>query len=1085
MKKVSKKDVEGAKFLIDKQLEAAQVRQASRKASQSKQADASQFTFTLPMHYQPEFASLERIMWPIDRAQQNRYWRLFYKCDPVISTIVDLFGDIISSDFTITGEGVDGEIKDTFEDMINETKIISSFPHFIREFLVMGEVIPHLIFDKNKNYWSGLLFHNPDQIKVIDSPFVGMEPIVEYTPDSALRALVKSQHPAVQQAIAHLPAEVIQSIQSGKNIVLDTNLNVSFIARKVHPYDVRGTSILTRLYRILVFEDAVANATIATARRHAGPLKIAKLGDKELGWVPNKEYEQKIIELLTMAEQDPHAFLVLPWFVQFEAFGTTDRVINIRQEWDVIERIKLTALGVSQGFLHGECCIFATPILTADYTYKPIQDIKVGEQVIDKEGKKRTVTHAWQSNTPNTLTQIELWGGKTITCTDSHKFPVWAWQRECACGCGQSIKSGEMYKQGHYARIKEVDLIKVDAISESSRSRFKGVLKNYNSYKTLEASQIHKYDCLMIPRKFEESNVKNLTLDHAKLLGFYVAEGCYLKALNVETHSDSIQWTFNINEKETYAKEVMEAGKNLGMEFFLNERKNTCNVRTAKKGYVKFYQWLLTNGGRYSHLFQLSPEVMGWPLPLKEELIRAMFKGDGSRSNLKKLDKRVNKEYNSYVVQYGTVSKILADQIQIILAQLGIYTVIDKVKKHKKENGYNCRDAYNIKCYSHHAQKLAKLVWDEDVVIQGQIRSKFWFDENYMYIPVKSVKTIKNVDKIPVYNLTVDGDHSYLAEGFGTFNSTYASMKGNMQTLLMKLRGMRTFFEQVWWYSKFFEPIAKMNKFIKRPKSQVDHRFRVTGEKEQYIIPKIQWSRGLDPKVDSELLDAFEQLVTRLDLPISKSTAYSAAGLDHEEEFTNIIQEKKTEEEIAKKMGSPIETVEKEEEEAEPEVGGEEEVLPETEVPGASKQSIRQPVKKLAFGKDEIEDLVEILSGNIVAETDLWNDMIVDTDKRREKNKGKNKGNGKNVKGYDWDDAYSFLDSNGYAYEEINELRKAMVDKGVLEASAKDIMEREASKIYVDMSDKDIDNAIKKVIKAKVKDKKESFFVGEGNKDKL
>ena len=341
--------------MIDRQYSDMALRYAARKQGAQKTAvDSGDYMFTLPLPFQPEFASPERVQYPIDRAQQNRYWRLYYKLDPVIGNCIDLFGDIISSEFSISGEGVEGVVKDTYESMIRETKVISLFPYFVREFLVMGEVIPHLVFDKSKGVWTGLIFHNPDQIKVIDSPFIEMEPIVEFVPDAALRSLTKSKSPDVQKFIQNLPPDVVQSIASGRNIILDTSLNTTFIARKMHPYDVRGTSILTRMYRILMYEDAIANASIATARRHAGPLKIARIGDKELNWVPEKEYSDKLMQLLAAAEMDPHAFLILPWFIQFEAFGTTDRMLTIRNEWEVVERIKLTALGVSQGFLHGE-----------------------------------------------------------------------------------------------------------------------------------------------------------------------------------------------------------------------------------------------------------------------------------------------------------------------------------------------------------------------------------------------------------------------------------------------------------------------------------------------------------------------------------------------------------------------------------------------------------------------------------------------------------------------------------------------------------------------------------------------------------
>lgn len=602
------------KASIDRQFDALKDQQTIRKQAHEKQrkqgTDGGDYMFTLPMPYQPEFASPERVQYPIDRAQQNRYWRLFYKLDPVISNVVDLFGDIISSEFSIEGEGVEGEVKDTYETMTANTKVISLFPYFIREFLVMGEVFPHLIFDKDKGMWTGLIFHNPDQIKVIDSPFIEMEPLVEFVPDASLKALINSKNPQIQKYISNLPAEVTQAISSRRNITLDTSLNVTFIARKLHPYDVRGTSILTRLYRILMYEDAIANASIATARRHAGPLKIVKLGDKELNWVPEKEYEDKILQLLSIAEQDPHAVLVVPWFVQFEAFGTTDRMLTIRNEWDVIERIKLTALGVSQGFLHGE--------------------------------------------------------------------------------------------------------------------------------------------------------------------------------------------------------------------------------------------------------------------------------------------------------------------------------------------------------------------------------------------------------------------------------ATYSSMKGNMQTLFMKLRGLRTFFETLWWYPKFFKPVAEMNEFIKPSQAEVSHRLRFRRSKKEllednrYIIPKIRWSRALDPKVDAELLDAYEQLMNRLKLPIAAGTAYSAVGLDFEAQVTQQIVEKKKEAELRRTLGAP-----KEEEETPTETPLEEAIEEEVVEELESAPEEAEASKQSKFNMDEIYDLDNLLKTGEAGE-DIWRDMM-DKPKKDKKNNGKNKEQKLEItKSFTWGDVEEYLDDRGYTNDEIVDLKKAV-----------------------------------------------------------
>jgi hypothetical protein len=60
------------------------------------------------------------------------------------------------------------------------------------------------------------------------------------------------------------------------------------------------------------------------------------------------------MQLLAQAELDPQAWIVYNYGIEFETVGTTDRIMSINNHWEVIERIKLVALGISKSFLHGE-----------------------------------------------------------------------------------------------------------------------------------------------------------------------------------------------------------------------------------------------------------------------------------------------------------------------------------------------------------------------------------------------------------------------------------------------------------------------------------------------------------------------------------------------------------------------------------------------------------------------------------------------------------------------------------------------------------------------------------------------------------
>lgn len=304
--------------------------------------------------YQPEFESPDRQNYPIHRNLANIYWRVFYKLDPIIGTCVDLFSEMPWSDFSLSGEGVDGEIKEALELMCETTQLRAFLPYFVREFMVIGEVAPHLFWDDDEGMWTHLALHNPDQLEVIHSPFLpNMEPIVEFKPEDRLRQILTSNNPMLRTVRETIPEEILTALVGGQNIPLSP-INCTFIPRKLHPYDVRGTSIISRMWRILMYEDSIFNASIAIARRAAAPLKVAKLGDRTTGWIPDPAQEQRLLELLVQAEVDPAAWLVYHYGIEFDLVGTQERAWKIDQSAEFIERTKLLAMGISKSFLHGE-----------------------------------------------------------------------------------------------------------------------------------------------------------------------------------------------------------------------------------------------------------------------------------------------------------------------------------------------------------------------------------------------------------------------------------------------------------------------------------------------------------------------------------------------------------------------------------------------------------------------------------------------------------------------------------------------------------------------------------------------------------
>lgn len=324
-----------------------------RTAQLSGSGSGSNSLTTVQTPYQPEFSSPDRQQYPVHRILANRYWRLFYKLDPVIGNCIDMYSNLPWSNFELTGEGIEGEIRQKYEYMCRESQLLAMLPYFVSEYLAIGEAVPHCFYSNDEGVFTHIAMHNPDQLEVIDAPFIKMDPIIEFVPDERLRSVLTSNSPQLMGLRQKMPPELLSRLQSRQNIPLSP-INATFIPRKLHPYDTRGTSILSRLWRVLMLEDSVFNATIQTARRHAGPIKVAKLGNAQTGWIPPPEQERRLLELLAQAEMDPNAWLVYHYGIQFDMIGTTDKIMSVNREYDIIERIKLVGLGISKSFLHGE-----------------------------------------------------------------------------------------------------------------------------------------------------------------------------------------------------------------------------------------------------------------------------------------------------------------------------------------------------------------------------------------------------------------------------------------------------------------------------------------------------------------------------------------------------------------------------------------------------------------------------------------------------------------------------------------------------------------------------------------------------------
>lgn len=198
--------------------------------------------------YDPEITTTA-IFLPRTVKQKNRWRRWFYDHDEMVGAVLDIHAELPYSRAEIVCD--DPSIRNHVEECFDKTKFFSMLPLIDLEFMKIGEVFIHTPWDNKLGMWNHIIIHNPDYIEVKYSPFADQECVLELIPDEELRSLVHTTKPEEQHLKKRLPSEIVRRVLTGKNIILDSG-EVTHIARRSNSYDIRGTSIIDRLFRCFV-----------------------------------------------------------------------------------------------------------------------------------------------------------------------------------------------------------------------------------------------------------------------------------------------------------------------------------------------------------------------------------------------------------------------------------------------------------------------------------------------------------------------------------------------------------------------------------------------------------------------------------------------------------------------------------------------------------------------------------------------------------------------------------------------------------------------------------------------------------------
>lgn len=835
-----------------------------------------------PLYYDPRWSSPDKFYFPRTEEQANSIWRHLYVTDPSSAVALDLYSQSPWSEFDLVGID-DKTIVHVYEDAISEARLLEKLPRFTLEFLKLGKCIVHNIFDNSRGIWIGAFHHNPDNIKVTGVPWFGYEPLMDLRPTREMEWFASSPDRRAREITKRLPPEIVQMIRTGKAIPLD-NSNVTYIGRKSADYELLGTSILTRLFRVQMLEDVLANATIAVAQRNAAPLRIFKIGDPSTGWIPTDDdgHAEQLMELLAVAETDPFAAIV---------------------------------------YHSGLCLLKGTRITIADGTTMPVEDLSTGETLMggDKNGKPVEIVRVDPRQYEGELVRIDIEGLlEPIIMTPEHKLPAIIrtscknrWDGE---PCEKyALRTGRLHKP--YC----------DQIWSKVRPE--------QDIEWTYAGKLKTGDYLVSPTCAPEISTA-VTPGEARLLGYYVADG-FTQSL----HGDPLGATrFSIGAtKDDVIQDISKICMGLNcFEPKLYSPQHTDNARiislhAPQERVGEVTRWLVHHGGRIAHTKKLSQEVMEWPRSLQLEFLHAYFRCDGTIPRSKQI-----------VVKVTTASKELADQL---IRMLHINEFVCSVEISNNSGGYSIgRTHYTLKLYGPYAIRMEELIKGHSNRELPKIKGSNQVLNGWAQYRISNISRIESSDL--VYNIETTGSHVYLANYLSSHNSveyvgvsdkmmsitrefdfiervkmlalgisksfllgetSFASAIAGLQALAERLRSLRDKIEQSYIYPKFLNPLALVHGFRERRAADLDHRVRTSSRHGQsdLIVPEIRWRKSLDPIQDQTLLSTWQALHEKGIL--SDRTYAIGSGLSLDIERKNLEEEAKWKATFAAKYGAGAE----------------------------------------------------------------------------------------------------------------------------------------------------------------------------------
>jgi phosphoribosylformylglycinamidine synthase subunit PurL len=266
------------------------------------------------------------------------------------------------------------------------------------------------------------------------------------------------------------------------------------------------------------------------------------------------------------------------------------------------------------------------------------------------------------------------------------------------------------------------------------------------------------------PRSTPVPAVFPLNRDVARLIGYYLSEGCTSK----NGSTIRVIWTFGQDERERqYADDVSQILASLKIRHSVSTRASTVAISVSSRLLGRMLTDVLRCGSR-SHEKRLPDFLISAPANLRDEVLKGIFRGDGC------LD--FPKRGSPVRIRHSTTSPELHQQLLLVLQSLGVFASSRPRRTSDLIQGRQVasRGAHELEFFGYESVMRAarwflederKLMLDAVKRTRGSpfSRPKAVREGAMATVPVTAIEPVAG--PAPVFDLEVPGTHLFATTG--------------------------------------------------------------------------------------------------------------------------------------------------------------------------------------------------------------------------------------------------------------------------------------------------------------------------------